>query len=67
MEDKKCIEQCKFCHKTYDNLIDEAGWSLYLDKFKENEISYYDLVMETGQGFASTPANYCPKCGRKLY
>jgi len=66
MEDKKCIEQCKFCHKPYDNLIDEAGWLLYLDKFKENGISYYDLVTETKQGFASAPAEFCPKCGRKL-
>lgn len=57
---------CKFCHEPYDNLIDEAGWLLYLNNFEENSILYYDLVMKTGQGFASTPVEYCPKCGRSL-
>ena len=59
-------ETCEFCHNPYKNMIDEAGWDLGIDSDTSCGIKYFDLVMSTSKGFASTPANYCPKCGRKL-
>lgn len=59
-------ETCEFCHNPYNNMIDEAGWDLGIESGISSGIKYFDLVMSTGKGFASTPANYCPKCGRKL-
>ena len=47
-------------------MVDEAGWDLGIESDTSSGIKYFDLVMSTGKGFASTPANYCPKCGRKL-
>ena len=60
-------ETCEFCHNPYDNMIDEAGWDLGIESDTSSGIKYFDLVMSTGRGFASTPVNYCPKCGRKLF
>ena len=60
-------ETCEFCHKPYKNMIDEAGWDLGIDSDTSCGIKNFDLVMPTSKGFASTPANYCPKCGRKLF
>ena len=59
-------ETCEFCHNPYKNMIDEAGWDLGINSDTSCGIKYFDLVMSTSKGFASTPANYCPKCGRKL-
>lgn len=58
-------ETCEFCHKPYNNMIDEAGWELGIESDISCGIRYFDLVMSTSKG--STPANYCPKCGRKLF
>lgn len=67
MTNKNSIEECKFCHEPYELMIDEAGWKMFLDENEYDGHEYLDLVMTTGRGFASTPANYCPKCGRKLF
>jgi len=60
-------ETCEFCHKPYKNMIDEAGWDIGIESDTSFGIKYFDLVMSTGKGFSSTPVNYCPKCGRKLF
>lgn len=44
-----------------------AGWDLGIESNTSCGIKYSDLVMSTSKGFASTPANYCPKCGRQLF
>lgn len=60
-------ETCGFCHEPYNNMVDEAGWDLGIESDTSCGIRYFNLVMSTSKGFASTPANYCPKCGRKLF
>lgn len=60
-------ETCEFCHEPYKNMVDEAGWDLGIESDTSFGIKYFDLVMSTSKGFTSTPANYCPKCGRKLF
>ena len=56
--------ECKYCHEPFENILDESGRMMYVNK--DCEDYYYLIVDIDNHGYASTPIKYCPICGRKL-